>query len=420
MSRDAYARIELLLSQNRYDLARRDLAELLADDPDNAIAHAWMAICLLNENKAELARSEAGRAVTLEPENPYSHYVMALTHAVLKAHPETIDSANEALRLDPTFAPAHAVLARSRITTENYEAALAAADAGLAIEPENVALLNDRTVALERLGRIDEAIAAGSQSLQQDPDDSYSHATAGWTFVNSGRYREAQTAFRESLRLDPDNNYARQGMIVALNSRSLIFRAMHRFHVMLSRLQERSALLIIFGAWVLIHIISRNADQLPGGQYWATPMILLYVGFAIMTWVATPLFNAFLRFHPFGRHLLDRKQIWQSNLIAACILLSILSIICLPFLLGFTVAFGVAFYWMLSLPLIASVFAMPTVGKTRIFAVASVVVMVLPIWGIFRAFSIGSDDPFFAGYQQFIYGVIGLQIAANLMARRTS
>lgn len=48
-----------------------------------------------------------------------------------------------------------------------------------------------------------------SVALARNPDDGFSHANQGWTFLDQGRRLEAMNHFRESLRLDPTDEWAR-------------------------------------------------------------------------------------------------------------------------------------------------------------------------------------------------------------------
>jgi hypothetical protein len=50
------------------------------------------------------------------------------------------------------------------------------------------------------------------------------------------------------------------------------------------------------------------------------PFLILYIAFAVMTWVASPLFNLLLRLNRFGRLALSREQIVASNWIGGCVL----------------------------------------------------------------------------------------------------
>ena len=139
----------------------------------------------------------------------------------------------------------------------------------------------------------------------------------GWAQLQSGNHRSAQESFREALRLEPTYEFARSGMIQALNNNYLLFRIMHRFYTFVGRMAAHSQWALIIGLFIGMRILRELARQFPALQPYVTPISLLYLGFCLLSWIADPLFNTFLRFHSFGKYLLTKKQKWASNLVAA-------------------------------------------------------------------------------------------------------
>lgn len=414
-----FAKIQLLLSQSRYELAEREIRRELTEDPDNSELHAFLALCLIQDkSKFEEATAEAKKAVAKSPDEPFTHYVLTLVWDARGETDYALDSIEEALRLDPEDADYFALQSQLFLTSEKYQASLNAANAGLAIDPENVSCGNFRSIALERLGRGGEAIESAAATLARDPDNPASHAAHGYTLLNAGRYQEAQVAFRESLRLDPSNELARSGMVNALNSRSFVFRGVYKYYVWISRLGQRAGMLLIFGAWVLVQVLGSVAESVPAIRPLVNPILILYVLFAVMSWVATPLFNTFLRFHAFGRHLLTRSEFWASNLMAATLSLSVFS-------LGYAAytgdwmdgAFAAIYWFVLSVP-IAATFSMLTRQRFLMCAAATVVVAALPVVGLVRGLQLGGTGPFLQFVQYFYFGILGIQIISQVMNAR--
>jgi hypothetical protein len=52
-------------------------------------------------------------------------------------------------------------------------------------------------------------------------------------------------------------------------------------------------------------------------------LIIVYVVFALMTWIADPLFNLMLRVSRFGRLALTRERVVASNWLGLCLLLAL-------------------------------------------------------------------------------------------------
>ncbi len=137
------------------------------------------------------------------------------------------------------------------------------------------------------------------------------------------------------------------------------------------------------GAWLVIQFLSKLDDANPAMRIVTLPITLAYFVFVLLTWIATPLFNTFLRFHSFGRHLLNRKEIWASNLMAVCIITAFVAG-------GVTIAtsgatgVGVFGYWILMMIPVAATFQQSTPKRTLVFASAATIIALLPVYGVVR------------------------------------
>lgn len=416
---DPYQRVQMLAGTGRHDMAERDLRAMLADEPRDATAHSLLALVMLSDDSRWVeATDEAKIAVGIEPDAPLSHYALSVCLLTRHHYVEAENAAREALRLDPYDVDAYSVLAKSYLGREDYQAALDAAEQGLSIDPEDSDCSNLRSIVLERLGRGDEAIESATRNLARDPDNAYAHSALGWTQLNNGRYQEAQVAFREALRLNPHDEMARQGLIQAMNNRSFVFRIVHKFYVAMSRLNSKAAFGLIFGAWLLVQVLSRMADHIPALGPLILPIIIFYVLFVVLTWIANPLFNTFLRFHPFGKHLLDRTQTWSSNLIAPALGLAVLGLVVGTVVDSFILGLMAAAFWVGAAIMVAATFSMPTSQRQLMVGGASLLVWMVPIVGIVRTVFGGELEPLFGGFQAYGYALLGIQIGSSLVANQ--
>jgi len=351
-------RAQLLIQQSRYELALKEVRQALVTDPDDALAHAFMAICLTEQNKLDPALAAAQRAVHLEPDFPYAHFVLGNVLAQQDQLPEAEATAREAIRLAAWDADNFALLARIKFRQKQWQAALDAAEQGLEVEAEHAGCQNLRALALSRLGRGEEASLALEDALAQDPENPLTHANRGWTQLQNGQREAALTSFREALRLDPTFDWARVGMIEALKARYALYRLMLRYFFWMERLDSRTQWFIIIGLYLASRFSRSLSQTSPTLAPVLVPVNYLYLVFVFLSWTARPLFNLLLRLNPFGRMLLDQRQITGSNILGGV-------------LLGAALTFGGA--WLLP--------------KPDLFFVALVlVVMALPLGAYF------SDD----------------------------
>ncbi|MDB6110668.1 MAG: hypothetical protein JWR69_2418 [Pedosphaera sp.] len=348
-----FHRAVLLLQQSRHDLAEGELRQSLAAEPGDAHAHALLALCLAHTEKFKEATEEAQQAIHLAPDFSFAHYALAHVLHDRDREDEALEAINEAIRLDPSDADYLAMLAQIQLSERRWPAALEAAEQGLQHDSEHVACTNLRAMALVKLGRKAEAGVTIDSALAKNPDNSLTHANQGWTLLERGEPKKALEHFRESLRLDPDNEWARRGIVEALKARNIIYALMLKYFLMMSKLSKGAQWGIIVGGYFGNQLLGRLAAANPDWAPWILPIRILYVCFAIMTWIASPLFNLMLRVNRFGRFALSRDQTVASNWIGTCLLLALLS-------LGGWFAFGTA-AWLLA-ALVCGFLVLPLAG----------------------------------------------------------
>lgn len=321
------ARAELLLAQSRPADAEREARQALAQDPHNASAHAFLALCCIQLNRGEDALQEARAAVGLAPTDPTSHRIHGFVLHRLDRQGEALAAVDQALRLDPNDADAHVLRSAVKLASRDWKAALESSESALALDPEHVEAANFRAMALTQLGRKVEAAQTVDYALHREPDNALSHANQGWNSLHQNNPRKAKEHFREALRLDPSLEFAREGMLEALKARNPIYRLMLAYYLWIGRqsgwLQGACIAGIFFGG----RIIEGFSAAAPGYGWFFTPLKILFYAFIYLSWTAQPLFNLMLRLDRFGRHVLSRDQrigstvfgIVFAGLVGACL-----------------------------------------------------------------------------------------------------
>jgi tetratricopeptide (TPR) repeat protein len=313
-------RARVLIAQSRCDLAEDEIRKTLGEEPDDPFAHALLAVCMTERKAYAEATAEARLAVAKAPDHPFPHYVLAGILAERNLPEEAHAAIDEAIRLDPEDADYPARQAAIRLEQRRWEAALDSAERGLAIDPEHVDCTNLRAMALVKLGRKTEAGTAIESALARDPGNSATHANMGWTLLERGEREKAMEHFREALRLDPGSDWARRGIIEALKSRHLVYGLMLRWFLWMGKLSGSAQWAVIIGLYIGQRLLRGVAKSNPALAPWITPILVLYLVFAVMTWVAGPLFNLLLRLNRFGRLVLSREETVASNWIGLAIL----------------------------------------------------------------------------------------------------
>jgi tetratricopeptide (TPR) repeat protein len=316
-------RAQLFLEHARFQEAEQELRQAATLEPGNAFARSLLAITLSAQDRHQDALYEAQKALSQAPALPYSHFALAVVLRGMAHYDQARSVIEEAIRLDPADPRHHEVLASIHLQENAWQAALDAADRGLALDSENVRLLNLRAMALVKLSRKDEAAQTMGFALARDPENATTHANQGWALLHRGEYKQAMVHFGEALRLNPESVWAKQGIVEALRARSPIYRVMLRYFLWMSRLSARARWGVIIGLYLLSRLARTLALADPGLAPVLTPLLILYAAFAFLTWIAGPLFDLFLRLHPFGRLALSGTRTVASNWVGGCLFVAL-------------------------------------------------------------------------------------------------
>ncbi len=406
----------VLLEQSRYDLAEKELRLALAADPDDAMAHAQLADCLCKREQWTAAAEEAETAVRLAPDWDLAHYVLAMTLCGRNRFDEADAAIHEALRLNPEDADHYALLAELRWNQQQWQQALEAAEEGLELDAEHVDCNNLRAAALTKLGRNEEANATIAATLARDPENPFTHANLGWACLHQGKTKEALEHFREALRLDPELGSARAGMVEALKSKNVVYALMLRYFLWMSTLGPRAQWAVILGGYLAFRFLGGLAEQKPEWAPWIRPLLVAYFVFAILTWIAAPVFNLLLKLDRFGRHALSRDQSLAATWVGLLLALGLVAVV-LWLVLGVELALLPAIYFGFLLLPVSAIFNCDRGWPRR-----WMIVYTAALAGLFPAFLVLVPvDRFLAtlALQAFIWGSVLSGFVANflIMAR---
>jgi tetratricopeptide (TPR) repeat protein len=316
----------LLQEQDRHDLAEKEFRQHLASDPTDGFALSALANTLLELERRDEAEATAREAIGHVPDMAYAHYVMARVMSDRNRTPEALASILEAIRLEPHDADYHSMLAAIQFERSKWAEALSAAEVGLRSDPEHVGCNNLRAMALVKLGRKVEAGTTIGSTLARNPENAFSHANLGWTLMEQGKRKEAMNHFRESLRLDPTNDWARAGLVEAIKAGNPVYAGMLRYFLWIQKLPGGVQWGIFLGGYFGNRLLGELASDNPSLSPWITPIRVVYIAFALLTWLASPLFNLTLFLHPVGRHALSPDERWQARLVGSTLALALASV----------------------------------------------------------------------------------------------
>jgi tetratricopeptide (TPR) repeat protein len=348
-----YQRALALYDLRRYPAAEAELRQALAQQPDRADAHAFLALALLAQtgpsgpqpNRLEEALREARRAVGLRPDAELGHTALAWACLAARKPDAALRAAAQVLRIDPQSAQGWLLSAEGWAQKREWQKALQSAEGGLRLDPRSAGLFNLRSSALIMLGRAQEAAASTAQALAIDPQSDSAHTNRGWLALLDSDPSAALAHFRQALRLDPLNEPARQGFLAALQSRNPLYRLLVRWSLWSARFTRAESLVFIYSLAALSSLLGMAARVFFPLYLLYLPWRVFYAVFAFFSWVSDASFYLLLRYNPRARLLLSKDEIAESNALAFCLIYFFLNLALLiltrnwGFLAGLVLAF---------------------------------------------------------------------------------
>jgi len=295
--------------------------------------HIKRAQLLIAQDRHEEAEKEIGLALQQNPENPFALAMLSECYLENDRRVEALDLAKQAvatilegLRINPNDADFFLLSSQIEFYLEDWAASLKSADQGLTIDPENINLINQRTQALVKLNRKSEAANSIDFALSRSPENALSHSNRGWVAIEQDDYEKAVKHFKESLRLDPTNEYTQLGLKEAIKGKNILYRYVLKYFLWMNKLQSKARWYFVIGIYAFYHFVLFISDAFPALATILTPLIVLYVLMAFSSWIAMPISNAFLRFHPLGKHALTKDEIQASSIVSLLLLGGIISV----------------------------------------------------------------------------------------------
>jgi tetratricopeptide (TPR) repeat protein len=307
----------LLMEQNRFPDAVKELQKGLAANPESPTAYALLGECLVQMGKPDEALEMAKQALNLDAENPFHFSVLAKAYFIKEEYPSARKAIDSAIEIDPYDSHYYHLRGHIAYHQKDWNFTLVNAEKALEIDPENVDAINLRSLVLVKLDRRDEAAETADYALHKEPENPYAHANKGWAELNRGKHEEAQKHFREALRLSPMNEMAKSGLKESIKAKNPLYRLILNYFLWMNRMSERNQWAFIIGVYVMYRATLWARDTYPALAPVLTPLIILYIIFAFSTWIAVPVSNLALRLHPLGKYALDKEEKLASTLVGS-------------------------------------------------------------------------------------------------------
>jgi adenylate cyclase len=216
--------------------ARRLAKEAIAIDPEYASPYTILALTHMmdlwfNFSKSPkesmmLAVEAAQKALALDDSNPGTHIGLCMLYIMQKKHDKAIAAAERAVELSPSGANAYAALGTALRYACRPNEAIPMVEKAISLNPiANSLLLRHLGISYWMAGKYEDAIVVLKKSLQERPNDLFSHLTLINCYVPLGREEQARAEATEVLRIHPKFSLEHFAKILPFKDQSVVDNA---------------------------------------------------------------------------------------------------------------------------------------------------------------------------------------------------
>jgi tetratricopeptide (TPR) repeat protein len=349
-----FDRAQILIEQNRYDLAEKELRQEIAENPDFDRGYGYLALCLINQQQLTAETLELiEHALSLNVENDWNHCLLALYWYNKNNFNRARSTIEVAIELNPNseyyfyilacilfdrgkskFAIAAGATRGLAYLCESYfirvylKYVFAPLEKSLSLNPKYSPALNLMTNLLLTTGRTKRALVNNQTALQVDPNNAISHKWQGLILTDLGRYSDAIEHFKSALSIDPSFQEAKDGLLEAMRSQYWIYP-----WISMTNWRGKLSFCLAFPIGCIAVLVVR--DLATGSVNIKTPLELviyaIMIAVIVLSFPAQWIFNLVLQLEPKNKFLITAKDAILGNYAAGLtvtILLSIYATMC--------------------------------------------------------------------------------------------
>jgi tetratricopeptide (TPR) repeat protein len=319
---DSFARALLFVRQGRYREAESYLRIAIQNDPEDPQGFFFLATCLMHDpNTRPEALSMIDQALRLRPIRAVYHAQRANILILLSRTKEALIEVEQARSLAPDSPDSYVAESLVMLVLGKPQEAERSARQALALDAENEAAGDSLADALRMQGKLDESAAQIRGLLGRNPENPWTHSSAGMLALQRGEVRVAETHFLSALRIEPEHREAREGLLHTFRARSPLYRAYLKYSFMMEKLGRTGRGMVVIGLLILMQFA--NAAFVGRLAPIGIALVAFYFLFVLWIWVAKGVGNLFLLFDRFARIALRADEKAEALVVGGGVLMGL-------------------------------------------------------------------------------------------------
>jgi tetratricopeptide (TPR) repeat protein len=225
---DAQLRLALLYGEEKeYPKAIDQLTKILKARPTELKIRDYLGYLYEESKDTKQAIETYTFNVQLEPSYFEGHLHLGLLFYRLKQFPEATTHLTKALTINPKQPEAHIVLGLTYVQKDQFDDAARALEEGISQNPKSADLHFNLGTVYDKLNRFDDAVRAMETAIKLDPHHADALNYLGYSYAERGvKIDQALSLTRRAVALKPSNGYYIDSLAWALFKSGLVTEAL--------------------------------------------------------------------------------------------------------------------------------------------------------------------------------------------------
>jgi hypothetical protein len=242
--------------------------------------------------------------------------------AELKRQREAHQAVKHAISLAPEDDFGYAVQGYVFLIEQKWAEAERSAREALVHDADSAFAQNVLTQALLFQGKKNESRDDIKARLSRDPNDAFSHLSAGLHALRSGEQKKAETHLLEALRLDPSLDVARETLLEAYRARSWFYRTWLRINFKMAQFSSKYRVALFLGLYVLYQVFRRFVSSYSPAL--GSLVGALWLMFVLWSFFARGLGTLLILKDKVARYSLRAREKWEGIIVGGGFVLGLL------------------------------------------------------------------------------------------------
>jgi Flp pilus assembly protein TadD len=288
--RHLWAAANAALAQGSPLRAIEALRRVLSVDPDDAQAHALLALCLVDARRLAAAEIEAKLALAGDPLSPLSHVAMGQVSFARRDFVKAEERFRAVLEMEPDRSENHrrlGILHRVTGRREEAERELVRAVELAPDDPENLVALGQLCLSA---GDVAEAERLAREALTLAPANRDGLVLMGLVLLRRGDVESAREHALWAIRIDPTDRGALSLMASIQAKTSWYLGLWWRFNTWCSEVGSKNVAILLLSAFILYRFLRQilvDMDHAQGAQL----VSYAWLAVCVYSWVGPGLFR---------------------------------------------------------------------------------------------------------------------------------